>query len=162
MDHRGHPWPDSGRPSHRAKDREDYYRYPQQDRDQSYPPSDPRERDRHWAHPDPRYSAHFTSPPARPEQYPYNSHQYPYGYGRPEHQRPQSRCVRLQNFKSYGRELSINDLSRKSHTDFPYYKNNLILGCMQSCTVNTKGLILVVWCTGLGRACWCKSPDSSM
>ncbi|XP_018525540.1 LOW QUALITY PROTEIN: protein transport protein Sec16B [Lates calcarifer] len=91
MDHRGHPWPDSGRPSHRAKDREDYYRYPQQDRDQSYPPSDPRERDRHWAHPDPRYSAHFTSPPARPEQYPYNSHQYPYGYGRPEHQRPQSR-----------------------------------------------------------------------
>ncbi|XP_056235430.1 protein transport protein Sec16B [Seriola aureovittata] len=91
MDHRGHPRQDSGRHSHRTKDREDYYRYFQQDRDQSYPPPDPRERDRHWAQPDPSYRANFTSPPARPEQYPYNSHQYPYGHGRPEHQRPQSR-----------------------------------------------------------------------
>ncbi|XP_040896746.1 protein transport protein Sec16B [Toxotes jaculatrix] len=88
MDHRGHPWPDSGRHSHRTKDREDYYRYSQQDRYQSYPPPDPRERDRHWAHPEPRYRANFTSPPARPEQYPYSSHQYPYGHG---YQRPQSR-----------------------------------------------------------------------
>ncbi|XP_071343356.1 protein transport protein Sec16B [Trachinotus anak] len=91
MDHRGQPWPDSGRHSHRTKDREDYYRYYQQDRDQSYPPPDPREWDRHRAHPDPRYRANFTSPPARPEQYPYNHHQHPYGRGRPEHQRPQSR-----------------------------------------------------------------------
>ncbi|XP_044055028.1 protein transport protein Sec16B isoform X2 [Siniperca chuatsi] len=91
MDHRGHPQPDSGPRSHRTKDREDYYRYSQQDRDQSYPPPNPRERDRHWAHPDARFRAHFSSPPARPEQYPYNTQQYPYGHGLPEHQRPQSR-----------------------------------------------------------------------
>lgn len=89
MDHRGHPQPDSARHSHRAKD--DYYRHSQQDWDHSYLPPDPRERDRHWAHPGAQYGAHFTSPPARPEQYPYSSHQYPYGYGRPEYQRPQSR-----------------------------------------------------------------------
>lgn len=94
MDHRGsQPWPESGRHSHRSKDREDYHRYSQQDRDQSYPPVDPRERDRHWAHPDARHRAQFTSPPARPEQYPYSTQQYPYSYGRPEHHRPQSRCV---------------------------------------------------------------------
>ncbi|XP_039985479.1 protein transport protein Sec16B isoform X2 [Xiphias gladius] len=91
MDHRGHPRPESGRHSHRTKDREDYHWYSQQDRGQSYPPPDPREWDRHWAHPDPRYRANFTNPPARPEQYPYNSHQYPYGHVRPEPQRPQSR-----------------------------------------------------------------------
>ncbi|XP_029286094.1 protein transport protein Sec16B [Cottoperca gobio] len=91
MDHRGHTRPDPGRPSHRTKDREDYYRYSQQDRDQSYPPPpNPRERERPWAQ-DARYSAHFTSPPARPEQYPHNTQQYPYGAIRPEHQRPQSR-----------------------------------------------------------------------
>ncbi|KAI3369095.1 hypothetical protein L3Q82_026065 [Scortum barcoo] len=94
MDHRGHPQPDLGRHSHRAKDREDYYRYSQQDRDQNYPPPPPpphpRERDRHWAHPDARYRPQFSGPPARPEQYPYHA-QYPYGYGPPEHSRPQSR-----------------------------------------------------------------------
>uniref|UniRef100_A0A3Q0SEJ3 Protein transport protein sec16 n=1 Tax=Amphilophus citrinellus TaxID=61819 RepID=A0A3Q0SEJ3_AMPCI len=83
MDHRGHYWPDSGRHSHRTKDREGFSRYPQQERDQSYPPPDLR--DRHWGHPDARYGAHF--PPPRAEQYPYNSQQYQYGYG-PEHQRP--------------------------------------------------------------------------
>ncbi|XP_070816254.1 protein transport protein Sec16B [Chaetodon trifascialis] len=88
MDHRGHPRPDSGHHSHRAKEREDYYRFPQQDWDQNYPAPNPRERDRYWAHPDARYRTHFTSPPARPEQY-YNTQQYP--HGRPEHQRPQSR-----------------------------------------------------------------------
>ncbi|XP_059197427.1 protein transport protein Sec16B [Centropristis striata] len=92
MDHRGHPRPDSGRHSHRTKDREDYYRYSQQDRDQNYqPPPNPRERDRHWAQADSHYRAHFTSPPARPDQYPYSSQHYPYGYGPAEHQRPQSR-----------------------------------------------------------------------
>ncbi|KAF3691320.1 Protein transport protein Sec16B Regucalcin gene promoter region-related protein p117 [Channa argus] len=91
MDHRGQPWPDSGHQPHGAKHREDYYKYSQQDRDQSYPPPDPRERDRHWAHPSAHYSAHFNSPPARPEQYPYSPHQYPYGYRQPEYQRPQSR-----------------------------------------------------------------------
>uniref|UniRef100_A0A3Q3JVH6 Protein transport protein sec16 n=1 Tax=Monopterus albus TaxID=43700 RepID=A0A3Q3JVH6_MONAL len=69
--------------------REDYYRNSQQDRDHSCPPPDPRQRDKHWAHPDAHYRAHFTRPPARPEHYPYNL-QYPYGYGQPEHQRPQS------------------------------------------------------------------------
>ncbi|XP_042273589.1 protein transport protein Sec16B [Thunnus maccoyii] len=92
MDHRGsHPRPQSGRHSHRSKDKEDYQRYSHQDRDQSYPPPDPRERDRHWAHADPRYRAHLTSPPARLDQYPYSTQQYLYNYGRPEHQRPQSR-----------------------------------------------------------------------
>lgn len=90
MDHRGHHLPDSGH--HRTKDREDYYRYSQPDWEQSYPPPNPRERDRHWVHPDPRYRAHFTSPPARPD--PYTTQQYPYVHGHPEHQRPQSRCVR--------------------------------------------------------------------
>ncbi|XP_030289918.1 protein transport protein Sec16B isoform X2 [Sparus aurata] len=87
MDHRGHHLPDSGH--HRTKDREDYYRYSQPDWEQSYPPPNPRERDRHWVHPDPRYRAHFTSPPARPD--PYTTQQYPYVHGHPEHQRPQSR-----------------------------------------------------------------------
>ncbi|KAL7396194.1 hypothetical protein ABVT39_001923 [Epinephelus coioides] len=91
MDHRGHPRPDAGRHSLRSKDREDYYRYAQQDRDQSYPPANPRERDRHWAQTDARYRGHFTGPPARPDQYLHNPQQYPYGYGHPEHQRPQSR-----------------------------------------------------------------------
>ncbi|XP_035508999.1 protein transport protein Sec16B [Morone saxatilis] len=91
MDHRGHPRSDSGRHSHKAKDKEDYYRYSQQDRDQSYPPQNPRDWDRHWAHPDARYRTHFTSPPARPEPYPYSTQQYAYGHGCPEHQRPQSR-----------------------------------------------------------------------
>ncbi|XP_041647671.1 protein transport protein Sec16B [Cheilinus undulatus] len=91
MDHRGHPRPDSGRHSHRAKDREDYYRYSQQDGNQGYAPPEPRERDRHWAHADAHYRSHYSSPPVRPEQHPYNSQQYQYGYGYMEHQRPQSR-----------------------------------------------------------------------
>ncbi|XP_026160393.1 protein transport protein Sec16B isoform X2 [Mastacembelus armatus] len=91
MDHRGRPWPDSARHSHRAKDREDYYRYSQRDRDQSYPPLDPREREKHWPHPDAHYRSHVSSPPSRPEQYPYICQQYPYGYGPPEHHRPLSR-----------------------------------------------------------------------
>ncbi|KAK5869332.1 hypothetical protein PBY51_024058 [Eleginops maclovinus] len=91
MDHRGHPRNDSGRQSHRSKDREDYYRYSKQDREQSNTPAPlPRERDQHWAQ-DPRYRAQFSSPPARPEQYPHNTQQYPYSYILPEHQRPQSR-----------------------------------------------------------------------
>ncbi len=94
MDHRGHKGPDSGFNSHRAKDREGY-RYSHQDREQSYLPPNPRERDWHWAQPDPQYRTPFSSPPARPEQYPYNTQQYYYGHGRPEHQRPQSRYVRL-------------------------------------------------------------------
>lgn len=93
MDHRGHRQPDPGRHSNRAKDREDYYRYSQQDRDLNYPPPPPlhpRDRDRLWAHPDSRYRPPFSGPPARPEQYPYHA-QYPYSYGPPEHSRPQSR-----------------------------------------------------------------------
>lgn len=94
MDHRGsHPWPQSGRHSHRSKEKEDYHRYSHQDRDQSYPPPDAIERDRLRAHSDARYKAHFTSPLPRPEPYPYSPQQYPYSYGRPEYQRPQSRCV---------------------------------------------------------------------
>ncbi|XP_047442641.1 protein transport protein Sec16B [Mugil cephalus] len=88
MDHRGQQWANSGPHSHRAKDREGYSRHSQHEREQSYPAPDPRERDRRWGHPDPRYRAHFTSPP---EQFPYNAQQYPYGYRRPEYQRPQSR-----------------------------------------------------------------------
>ncbi|XP_045905744.1 protein transport protein Sec16B [Micropterus dolomieu] len=91
MDHRGHHQLDSGLHSHRTKDREDYYRRSQQDRDQRNPPPYPRERDRHWAHPDAHFRAHFTSPPARPEQYPYSTQHYPYGHGHLEPQRPQSR-----------------------------------------------------------------------
>ncbi|XP_040039483.2 protein transport protein Sec16B [Gasterosteus aculeatus] len=79
MDHRGHPRPDP----YRTKEREDY-RY----RDQSYQQLNPREGDGHWVQSDARYRPHFTSPPARPEEYPHNAPQYPYGYGRPE---PQSR-----------------------------------------------------------------------
>ncbi|XP_032382423.1 protein transport protein Sec16B isoform X2 [Etheostoma spectabile] len=94
MDQRGNrdpTLPNSGRHSRKTKDKEDLYRYSQQDRDQSYPLQNPRVRNRHWAQADARYRAHFTGPPARPEQYPHNTQQYPYGYGRPEHQRPQSR-----------------------------------------------------------------------
>ncbi|XP_062279516.1 protein transport protein Sec16B [Scomber scombrus] len=92
MDHRGsHPWTQPGRHSHRSKEKEDYHRYSHQEKDQSYPPPDPRERDRHRAHSDARYKAHFTSPPPRPEPYPYSPQQYPYSYGGPEYQRPQSR-----------------------------------------------------------------------
>ncbi|XP_020487698.2 protein transport protein Sec16B isoform X2 [Labrus bergylta] len=91
MDPRGQPRPDSARNSHRTKDREDYYRYSQQDGNQGHPPQDPRERDRNWAHSDAHYRSHYSSPPARPEQHPYNSQQYQYGYGHLEHQRPQSR-----------------------------------------------------------------------
>ncbi|XP_068446196.1 protein transport protein Sec16B [Clinocottus analis] len=88
MEHRGHPRPDPVHHSYRTKDRD---RYPQQDRDQSYQPPNPRERDRHWAQMDARYRAHYSSPPAGPEQYPHNAQQYPHGYGHPEIQRPQSR-----------------------------------------------------------------------
>lgn len=98
MDHRGHHQLDSGLHSHRTKDREDYYRRSQQDRDQRNPPPYPRERDRHWAHPDAHFRAHFTSPPARPEQYPYSTQHYPYGHGHLEPQRPQSRCVQQWEF----------------------------------------------------------------
>lgn len=92
MDHRGHQGPDSGRHSHRTKGREGKSRHSQQERDQNYPPADPRDRDRHRGHPDPRYQPHFSSPPPhRAEQYPYNPQQHFYGYGPPEHQRPQSR-----------------------------------------------------------------------
>ncbi|KAF0042524.1 hypothetical protein F2P81_006056 [Scophthalmus maximus] len=91
MDHRGRPWPDSGRHSRRTKDRDDKSRHSHQDRDQSYPAPDPRERERHWVHPDAGYRAHYPSPAARQEQYPYNSHQYPYSYERAEPQRPLSR-----------------------------------------------------------------------
>ncbi|KAM7410590.1 hypothetical protein PAMA_001836 [Pampus argenteus] len=86
MDHRGsHLRPESGRHSHRSKDREDYHRYSHQEdrRDRGYPPPDPR----HWGHPDAHYRAHYTSP----EHYPYTTQQYPYSYVQPEHQRPQSR-----------------------------------------------------------------------
>ncbi|CAJ1059720.1 protein transport protein Sec16B [Xyrichtys novacula] len=91
MDHRGHPRQDSGRHPQRTKDREDYYRYSQQDGHQGYPPPDPRDRDRHRAPSDAPYRSYYTSPPARPEQHPYNSQQYHYGYGHVENQRPQSR-----------------------------------------------------------------------
>lgn len=85
MDHRGRPLPESGHPPYRSRDREDYYWYSQQqqrDREPSHPPPNPRDRDRHWAH--------LSSPPARPDQYPYHVQQYQY---HPEQQRPQSRCV---------------------------------------------------------------------
>nr|XP_046248444.1 protein transport protein Sec16B-like [Scatophagus argus] len=91
MDHRGHARQDSGRQSHRKKDREECYRHFQQDRDQSYLPPNHRERDRYWAHADAYYQTHFNSPPARPDRYSYSTQQYAYGHGRPEHGRPQSR-----------------------------------------------------------------------
>ncbi|XP_029987300.1 protein transport protein Sec16B isoform X2 [Sphaeramia orbicularis] len=90
MDNRGHAWSESGRNPCRSEDREDYYRHSYQDRGQRYPGLDPRDRDRAWAHPDAHYRTQF--PPGRlPEHYTYSPQQYPFGYGRPEHQRPQSR-----------------------------------------------------------------------
>ncbi|XP_034530521.1 protein transport protein Sec16B [Notolabrus celidotus] len=90
MDHRGQPRHDPGRQSHRTKDRDDHYRYSQQqDGNPGYPPPD--HRDRHRAHSDAHYRGHYTSYPARQEQNPYNTQQYHYGYGHVEHQRPQSR-----------------------------------------------------------------------
>ncbi|XP_075997616.1 protein transport protein Sec16B [Genypterus blacodes] len=87
MDPRGPPWSEPGRHSHRVKDRDEHYRYGYQDRDQSYPPLD---RDQsyppletHWPGPDELYRT--------PQYSVYNTQQYPYGYGPPEHQRPQSR-----------------------------------------------------------------------
>lgn len=93
MAQRGHPWPESGRHPHRAKDKEDYYRFSHRDRGQNYPAPDPRTGDRPWAHPGAHFGARFTSPPARPGQYPYSPHQFHNGYGQPEYQRPQSRSV---------------------------------------------------------------------
>ncbi|XP_074524754.1 protein transport protein Sec16B [Halichoeres trimaculatus] len=93
-DPRGHPRQDSGRHSHRTKDREDYYRYAHQDVNQGYPPPpppDPRDRDRNWAHPEAQYRSQYTSPPVRQDQHPFNSQQYYHGYGHLEHQRPLSR-----------------------------------------------------------------------
>ncbi|XP_068176356.1 protein transport protein Sec16B isoform X2 [Antennarius striatus] len=89
MDHRRPPWPNSAHQSYRVKDREDYYRCSQQDREQNYPPPKPREKERHWAHPDDCYRPYYTSPPARLDQYLYNTQQYPYGH--PEPHRPQPR-----------------------------------------------------------------------
>ncbi|XP_013879522.1 protein transport protein Sec16B isoform X2 [Austrofundulus limnaeus] len=83
MDQRGQP--DSSRLYHRTQDS----RFAQQDWDVNYLPPDPRDRGRHWGHPDPRYLAPFTPPPVRPEWLHYNSQQY--GYGWQEHQRPPSR-----------------------------------------------------------------------
>ncbi|KAM3875793.1 protein transport protein Sec16B [Diretmus argenteus] len=91
MDPRGHPpWPETGRPSHRVRSREDhYYRTSHhQDRNQKLPPPEPRERDRQWAHPDARYRGFTSPPPARPD---YTPSPYGYGYGRPDPSRPQSR-----------------------------------------------------------------------
>ncbi|XP_028260362.1 protein transport protein Sec16B [Parambassis ranga] len=90
MDHRGHGWHDSGRHSHRNKnkDRDGFLRHYQHEQDQTYTPPDPRERDRHWGHRDASYGAQFSSPPPRSEQFPYNAQHYPYGYG---HQNPQPR-----------------------------------------------------------------------
>ncbi|KAG7228933.1 hypothetical protein INR49_008711 [Caranx melampygus] len=91
MDQKVHPWPLSGHHLHRPKDRGDYYRYSQQNRDQSFPPLVPKERDKHRAHPDPRYTADFIDLPARLEQFPYNSHLFPCDHGPSDYQRPQSR-----------------------------------------------------------------------
>ncbi|KAM4629712.1 protein transport protein Sec16B isoform 1-T1 [Polymixia lowei] len=94
MDPRGQRCPETGRQPYRARDREDYYsRSAHHDRDQKYPPPDPREWESQWAHPDVRYRTYFTSPPPRPEytSSPYNPPQYGYGYDAPEHSRPQSR-----------------------------------------------------------------------
>lgn len=88
MYQRGHQVPDSGRRSHRKKDKEHYSRSAQQERDLNYPMSD-----QHWDRPDARYMSHFTSPPARAQLLPYNSQEYAYGYGWQEHHRPQSRSV---------------------------------------------------------------------
>uniref|UniRef100_A0A3Q3E1W9 Protein transport protein sec16 n=1 Tax=Labrus bergylta TaxID=56723 RepID=A0A3Q3E1W9_9LABR len=125
MDPRGQPRPDSARNSHRTKDREDYYRYSQQDGNQGHPPQDPRERDRNWAHSDAHYRSHYSSPPARPEQHPYNSQQYQYGYGHLEHQRPQSsydqgRKTSQHYFKDYE-----DNPSRDQEDVSPYYLGTL-------------------------------------
>ncbi|KAM3619857.1 uncharacterized protein V6R79_014731 [Siganus canaliculatus] len=91
MDYRGLPRPDPGHHSSRRRDREDYQRYERQDTDAFYQSANPNERDRLRTHPDARSRPPFISPPARPEQYPYSTQQYPYGHGHPEHKRPQSR-----------------------------------------------------------------------
>ncbi|KAF7203837.1 protein transport protein Sec16B [Nothobranchius furzeri] len=89
MDQRSHYLPDSNRHSHRRQDREVHSRYVQQEWDQNHPPLDPRDRGRHWGHPESQYMAHFM--PARAEQFPYSSQQYSYSYGWREQPRPQSR-----------------------------------------------------------------------
>ncbi|KAF7658115.1 hypothetical protein LDENG_00017330 [Lucifuga dentata] len=90
MDHRSHPWTESSRHPHRVKDRGDH-RYYYQDREQNYPPPDPRERERYWTHPDEPHRAHFSRPEYSHQYSVCNTQQYPYGYGPPEHQRPRSR-----------------------------------------------------------------------
>uniref|UniRef100_A0A1A8JAL6 Protein transport protein sec16 n=1 Tax=Nothobranchius kuhntae TaxID=321403 RepID=A0A1A8JAL6_NOTKU len=89
MDQRSHYLPDSNRYSHRRQDREVHSRYVQQEWDQNHPPLDPRDRGRHWGHPESQYTAHFM--PTRAEQFPYSSQQYSYSYGWREQPRPQSR-----------------------------------------------------------------------
>ncbi|XP_012705676.2 protein transport protein Sec16B [Fundulus heteroclitus] len=91
MDQRGRQLPDSSRRSHRKQDKEHYSRFAQQQWDPNYPPPEPREKDQHWGRPDARYVTHFTSPPARPPLFQYNSQEYAYAYGWQEHHRPQSR-----------------------------------------------------------------------
>lgn len=88
MDQRGHQLPDSSRRSHRTKDKEHFSRFTQQEWDLNHPLPDQR-----WAPPDAHYMTHFTSPPARPQPFPYHSQEYAYGYGWQEHHRPQSRSV---------------------------------------------------------------------
>lgn len=91
MDQRGQHLPDSSWYPHRTKDS----RFAQQEWDVNYLPPDPRDRGQHWGHPDPRYLAPFTPPPARPEWLHYNSQQYAYGYGWQEHQRSPSKWVHV-------------------------------------------------------------------
>ncbi|XP_047231530.1 protein transport protein Sec16B isoform X3 [Girardinichthys multiradiatus] len=90
MDQRSHQLSESSRRPHRIKDKEHYSRFAQQEWDLNYPPTGHRERDQHWGRPDARYMTHFTSPPARPQLFPYNSQEYDHGYGWQEHHRSQS------------------------------------------------------------------------
>ncbi|XP_062308394.1 protein transport protein Sec16B isoform X1 [Osmerus eperlanus] len=95
MDPRGYQWRQSDPHSQRPKLPDDFHR-PTPQGGGYYPPPDPRQRDRQWLQPDPRYIAPLTSPPPRPEYPPlYSSPQAraAYGHDRPEHAlpRPHSR-----------------------------------------------------------------------
>ncbi|KAJ0065401.1 hypothetical protein NL108_009528 [Boleophthalmus pectinirostris] len=89
MEHRGRPRSQMGHPKNRDP-RPDYYKYPNQERGQCYPPPDPREWDRSWGHPESHFRPPVTSP-VRRDPYAYGPQHYPYGYGWAEQQPPHSR-----------------------------------------------------------------------
>ncbi|CAL9695858.1 unnamed protein product [Knipowitschia caucasica] len=89
MEHRSRPRSQIGNPKTKES-RVDYYKYPNHDRRQGYPPPDPREWDRTWGHPDSRFRPPVTSP-VRGDPLTHGPQHHPYGYGWSEPPRPPSR-----------------------------------------------------------------------